>query len=86
METEHIYYFYISVGQDNTAILKLEKGLDFETRDSYSLKVKAFNSIAPTNKVQTAKEFTVNIQVEDENEPPLWQNKDVEFAEGQEQG
>lgn len=52
-------------------IIKIAKPLDFETEPTkYSLIIKAYNKEAPNADMETST-ATVNIQVEDRNEPPI---------------
>ena len=64
----------------NSAYLLIGEQLDFETRPKWNLEIRAYNYKGTPSKEQS---FTVLINVEDENEPPIWDDIQVVFDEGQ---
>jgi len=67
---------------DNTALLQIAKpGLDFETQERWNIEIVAENSKASSSSTKVAS-FAVTIDVVDENEPPIWQDTNIIFKEG----
>ena len=71
----------ISSGNSNNAYLVVNKTLDFETTPKYELKIRAANRQAKSNVDRMSQDFAVIIDIEDENEPPIWSNNKVVFNE-----
>jgi hypothetical protein len=64
----------------NTAYLQIAEMLDYETRPKWDLDIRAYN---PKGNPPKEENFNVVINVEDENEPPIWDDNFIEFEEGQ---
>lgn len=70
-----------SIGNSNNAYLVVNKTLDFETTPKYELTIRAANRHAKSNVDRMSETFTVQVDIEDENEPPIWSNNKVVFNE-----
>ena len=72
---------------DNTAFLQIAKpGLDFETQKRWNIEVVAENKDAVSSTSSKAASFAVTIDVLDENEPPIWDDTNIIFKEGDTNG
>ena len=71
----------ISSGNSNKAYLVVNKTLDFETTPKYELTIRAANRQAKSNVDRMSDTITVHVEIEDENEPPIWSNNKVVFNE-----
>ena len=69
---------------ENSALLQVGKdGLDFETTPQWTLNIRAINK---QGKPVQFKDFTVLVTVEDENEPPEWEDNQIRMTEGDKKG
>ncbi|CAG5106170.1 Oidioi.mRNA.OKI2018_I69.chr1.g2721.t1.cds [Oikopleura dioica] len=77
--------FEIVNKDDNTAFLQIAKpGLDFETQKRWTIEVVAENEDAADRGKDA--NFAITIDVLDENEPPIWDDTNIIFKEGDTNG